>query len=78
MPLRKKTCSMQAKKLNPYEEYRLKSLHSALMMKMGDLYCYVWDLKNSAPELQQEALKRIGKSCSKCVEILKEVEKRGH
>jgi hypothetical protein len=68
---------MRKSKLKTYDVWTMRALKSVLMQSMGDLYCFVWDLRNDAAG-QSLALAGIKKSSKKCGDILEEIERRGH
>jgi hypothetical protein len=69
---------MRNAKVKHYDAWGLKALKSGLLETMGDLYCFVWDLRQPVVENQALVIKGIGDSAHKSYEIMLEIERRGH
>lgn len=66
---------MQQSSGKTYENWPVKSLRNCLLESMGDLYCFVWDLKQRDSD-KPSIMRSINKTSKKCGSLLTALEKK--
>lgn len=69
---------MRKSKVKYYDAWGLKALKAGLLESMADMYCFVWDLRQSSVHNKDLVLVGISNSARKSAEMMAEIELRGH